>query len=61
MAKNNQKRPGRPKSESKLEFQIFTRLDAATNAALEAAAVKLERPPAWIVRKAVEEWLQRNK
>lgn len=52
----------RPKKETdkRLAIQIFTRVDAATNAAIENAATKLDRPPAWIIRKAVEEWLSRN-
>jgi predicted DNA-binding protein len=62
MAKNIKvsKGVGRPRAANKLGIQAATRLSATLNEQLEKAAVKIERPPAWIMRRALEEWLDRN-
>jgi len=60
MAKEQKSKGGRPKQAVRLEIQAVTRLDTATNERLNTAAHKLDRAPAWVIRKALEEWLERN-
>jgi predicted transcriptional regulator len=51
---------GRPKQTETLGAYIATRISADRNDQLVRAAAKAERSPAWIMRRAVEEWLDRN-
>jgi predicted DNA-binding protein len=60
MAKQPKKSVGRPKIDGALESQIAVRVSAEVRERLEAKAQQLERSVGWVLRKAVEEWLERN-
>jgi hypothetical protein len=60
MARDTKIQRGRPKQEKTLEIQVSTRLPVDRNAQLVDAAAKQERSVSFILRKAAEEWLDRN-
>lgn len=60
MAKEQKSKGGRPRQSVRLEIQVVTRIDEATNGRLNAAAGKTDRAPAYIIRQAITEWLDRN-
>ena len=60
MAKQTGKPLGRPKTDDALESQIAVRVSADVRNQLESKAQKLDRSVGWVLRKAIEEWLQRN-
>ena len=60
MAKPIKRKVGRPPAENKLAIQSCTRLSEEMAARLSTAAVAIDRDPAWIMRTAIGEWLDRN-
>ena len=60
MAKTPKKTPGRPKVPNPLESQIAVRVSASVRDRLDAKGQQMDRSVGWILRKALEEWLERN-
>lgn len=60
MARQPRRALGRPKSDKALESQIAVRVSSDIRARLESKAEQMERSVGWILRKSVEEWLERN-